>query len=624
LVKQAIGGGVTPLLTSAKAVNQDTGQVNFLSSVQVANTNTSLGNKEQALAGVIHRASGRRSQIYAVDLTTGDSTRLTPNNPAAGPDSPFTTVAWRWFDMHPDGERIMTVQDGQLVLFWRNSGQPFNNLTDSANIRYATMLDQGDSIGYLVVGGSTVNNRVYLAYPAWSPDGTRLAVSVIYVADNLPNGPAVTRSAIYVIKNFGSHTMGGYPVLSPYPSIRNLKDTTVFVPVAINDSFAYMPRWTQDGSGIIYTSARGSGWDWQNVFKGYPEATSAYENGGFATRFVYYDKGGETAPYSPITISDESGEANSSLDVAISPSGTARLAYVRKTTTGGNQTFEMRTIDLGTSAEVTTQGGVLFDSGRIIVVVPSSESYSAKFRIASAQPETTPAGTDALIITGAAKQFFSPADPTARVNFADSVTVILYYGPEDFTETELTGYDSDGDGIPDRTEANVSAWYWNGSTWIEYSSVRYPAENKIEFKTTHFSRYAIGLPMAVRTAAFLGSVHDIVVYPNPWRSDGPTANLPVTSEAYGIKLTNFPDGQVRVRIYTLTGELVADGTLNSPGTGNSSTSPSIAYTGIENNARGTVRWNLQNQSGRRVASGVYLIVLEGPGGRATRRVAVIR
>jgi len=37
-----------------------------------------------------------------------------------------------------------------------------------------------------------------------------------------------------------------------------------------------------------------------------------------------------------------------------------------------------------------------------------------------------------------------------------------------------------------------------------------------------------------------------------------------------------------------------------------------------------ISWNLRNQSGREVASGVYLIVLEGRGGRAIRKVAVIR
>ena len=41
-------------------------------------------------------------------------------------------------------------------------------------------------------------------------------------------------------------------------------------------------------------------------------------------------------------------------------------------------------------------------------------------------------------------------------------------------------------------------------------------------------------------------------------------------------------------------------------------------------AGGTISWDLRNQSGREVASGVYLIILEGPGGVATRKVAVIR
>jgi hypothetical protein len=39
---------------------------------------------------------------------------------------------------------------------------------------------------------------------------------------------------------------------------------------------------------------------------------------------------------------------------------------------------------------------------------------------------------------------------------------------------------------------------------------------------------------------------------------------------------------------------------------------------------GQVSWDLRNASGREVASGVYVVHLEGGGDRAIRKVAVIR
>jgi len=186
----------------------------------------------------------------------------------------------------------------------------------------------------------------------------------------------------------------------------------------------------------------------------------------------------------------------------------------------------------------------------------------------------------------------------------------------------LIGYDDDGDGIPDRTEAALSAYYWDGSIWHEYQAVRFPSENRIQFLTDHFSEYAVGLPMNVRALAFNGTVQEIVPYPNPWRSDAPTSSRNISDEAYGIKFTNFPGGDVRIRIYTLSGELLQDANVNA--LTNVTTNAALRITSIINTGRGTVSWNLANSSGRQVASGVYLIVFDGPGGRAVKKVAIIK
>jgi hypothetical protein len=622
LVKQTLGGApsVLPGFSHNLAAGQETGQINFLSDVKIVNTNSALGNMDQGLVGVITRANGRRSQIYAVNLATGESTRIMPNNPGNSSNMPFTSVTWRWFDMNPNGETIITIQDGNLVSFHRASGQPWNVTNDSTRINYISLWTQGYQIPPL---NTTANVKVYAAYPSWSPDGTRIAFALIHLSDNVPNGPAVVRSDIYVLKMAGL-TYGGYPVLTPYPPITDTTQSAL-VRVVINDSFAYQPRWTRTGDGIVYSVARGPGWDWQNNFKGYPHEVGTYDTSLFVTRFVYYDKAAETAPYAPVDISTESFASSGSLDVAMSTSGQQRFAYIRKSLSGGNRVFELRTVDLSTEATITSQGGVLFDSGRVVVVVPAHESYAQGFKIASSKPDTTPTAADSVIMTGAAKSFYAPNDTTKPVYFSDSITIIMYYTASDFTDTELQGYDSDGDGIPDRTEAAVSAYFWDGTNWLDYRALRYPDENKIEFLTRHFSLYGVGLPMQARALAFSGNVQNVVAYPNPWRADGATGMISQADERYGIKLTRMPGPDVRVRVFTLAGEVVADATVNC--TNKTSTSPNFRVTTAiinDGDNLGTVSWNLASNSGRHVASGVYLIILEGPGGRAVRKVAVLR
>lgn len=622
LVKQDVGAGATTLLTKPYSADNETGQVNYLASVDVENTSTTMGSGEHAIVGIISRARGRRSQIYAVNLSTGDSVRISPNNPASVTNANFTTLAWRWFDMNPNGETVVMSQDGNLVVFSRG-GATWDNYVDSGRMRYLTAWTKGYGIG----AAPSANNATYAAYPQWSPDGTRLAFVLVYVSDLLPNGPAVQRSELYVLKNYSSTLLGGYPTLSPYPSIVDTAHASL-VKIAVSDSFPFYPRWTPNGDGLVFSSASGSGWDWQKVF-GYPQDSGVYDTAAIVTRFVYYDKGTESAPYDAVDITSEPQGSSSAggLDVVMQRTGTQRFAYVRKTTGGGNRTFELRTVDLSSEATITSQGGVIMDSGRVVVVVPPNESYGSGLRIASRTPDSTPAGQDSVITTGAAKSFYSPSNPAAPVYFPDTITILMYYSASHFTETELVGFDSDGDGIPDRTEAAVSAYYWNGTSWVDYGAVRYPSENKIEFKTTHFSTYAVGVPMEARALAFGGTVNDVIAYPNPWRADrSPTAAVGVGDERFGIKLTRMPGPDVRVRVFTITGELVAEGTVNT--LNSTSTNPSVLRVtqAITNDATvtGTISWPLVNQSGRAVASGVYLILLDGPGGRAVRKVAVIR
>jgi len=100
-------------------------------------------------------------------------------------------------------------------------------------------------------------------------------------------------------------------------------------------------------------------------------------------------------------------------------------------------------------------------------------------------------------------------------------------------------------------------------------------------------------PPATTTSGFSPQV-----YPNPWRSD----------RGYPAQITfdQLTGGNTTIKIFTVSGHLVK--TLST-----------------QNSGLSTVTWNLTNDSGDRVASGIYLYVItDTAGDKARGKVAIIR
>ncbi|MEK8024253.1 MAG: Ig-like domain-containing protein [Candidatus Hydrogenedentota bacterium] len=560
------------------------------------------------------------SELYYRQLDGGGvTTRISPNDTRSGTSNlNFDTDAeFDQFDVSPSGETIVCSYTGQLA-WWRAVGSAFNPGADSRTFQFVTTLRDSN----MSLFGGYGWNGAYIQYPSWSPDGNRIAFTVVY-RNNGFAGPSDT-AEIFVLYNLGGITTTPIPY-QRFGNVTTLPATTnpYLVKVTSADSilFAWQPQWSRDGSALFFSGNNNLNFDYE-VFNQTENPHNAIGATGvdFNTYMVYYDKAAETVPYRPILVSHEPSVD----EIAGEMSATGESLAIMRAPSPNYE--EVRTVRVATQANVTTSGGILFDSGRVSVVIRENESFGNGFTISGHTPDTpTAPGNDSIIISGVAKRFFNPDTPTAPVYFPESVVVYLYYKKQHFTDTDLIGYDGDGDGIPDRTENSIGAYYWNTANWVAYPTVRFPAENKIQFWTDHFSTYAAGLPMEARAMAFGGSVNDVIAYPNPWRADGATAGLASTDERYGIKLTRMPGPDVRVRIYTINGELVNDATVNAAnGTSNNSSLRVTAAIVNDGTVGGTVSWNLRNQRNREVASGVFLIVLEGPGGKAVRKVAVMR
>jgi hypothetical protein len=126
-----------------------------------------------------------------------------------------------------------------------------------------------------------------------------------------------------------------------------------------------------------------------------------------------------------------------------------------------------------------------------------------------------------------------------------------------------------------------------GHRWIPLPSQPDPAGDRLTATIGHLSLFQV---MQARPAA---SVNGAVAFPNPFR--------PAAGHTEMV-FSRLPPSS-RVRIYTLTGELVRD---------------------LSADDIGVARWDGRNSSGQEVASGVYFVLLQGNGGRDTIKVAVQR
>jgi hypothetical protein len=169
--------------------------------------------------------------------------------------------------------------------------------------------------------------------------------------------------------------------------------------------------------------------------------------------------------------------------------------------------------------------------------------------------------------------------------------------------------DADQDGFVDGTTASEDSLqlkYYDvpSATWkiVEGAQSVDTVANKVTAQTPHFTVFGLffGVPAAV-------SLADVRVFPSPFIPDDGNADTGAAfvagNMATGIvfdKVTNDVD----IRVYDVTGREV--------------------WTFKSTNSGGTVQWDVRNNDGADVASGVYFAVIKGTGGTIKRKLAVIR
>ncbi len=124
--------------------------------------------------------------------------------------------------------------------------------------------------------------------------------------------------------------------------------------------------------------------------------------------------------------------------------------------------------------------------------------------------------------------------------------------------------------------------------WITLASARDIINNKITAQTNHLSIFQI---MQGSPAGDLSKV-----------TAGPNILRPSSNPGQVMTFRNLP-ANATIKIYTYSGELLYEAAED--GTGNAV-------------------WNGKNKSGKQVASGIYIVLIEGAGSKKTLKVAVQR
>jgi hypothetical protein len=123
-----------------------------------------------------------------------------------------------------------------------------------------------------------------------------------------------------------------------------------------------------------------------------------------------------------------------------------------------------------------------------------------------------------------------------------------------------------------------------------------------------------GLPHAVESESIVprwdavnGCDH-VAVVPNPYRGGADWDLIPSQRDPTGTKIAfrNLPDGMSKIRIFTLSGDLIQE----------------AQHDGAQGN--GTYFWNLISRNGQNVVSGIYLYVVESGKELCRGRFVIIR
>ncbi|MDD5302906.1 MAG: fibronectin type III domain-containing protein [Elusimicrobia bacterium] len=232
-------------------------------------------------------------------------------------------------------------------------------------------------------------------------------------------------------------------------------------------------------------------------------------------------------------------------------------------------------IATSTAATIGSGGGAILyaaPSGPVTVIIPP-QAFSGAVGVTLQTPTSFPSDTS----------------PTANLTGSNvGIEIVLDQAVQPSQDVTITMTYQAGDILGlDAHRLIIARYDTTRNVWVPLVSTSNMLQRQVTARTNHFSLFRI------MQAAASGTVDTALAFPNPLRpSQGHTL----------MTFANLPAG-ARIRIYTLSGQLVRD---------------------LSANAVGMASWDGRNQSGEKAASGTYAVFAQGAGQSKTFKVIVQR
>ena len=244
-------------------------------------------------------------------------------------------------------------------------------------------------------------------------------------------------------------------------------------------------------------------------------------------------------------------------------------------------------------------GQLLIADGGTALTVPRGAVADSVWIAASAldtAPETAPIGPNLAAVSGGTFRSFIREDGLRT--FSSSLDLVLPYADTDAN--------NDNVGLTSHEEKMLAIYHWDEAlgVWIrEPTSEVDPVSNVVRARVSHFTIFAVLVGQAA--ASNLGG---IIIYPNPF--------VPLDARDANGKPFNAADPTSGIIFDSLTVTASID-IYNTAGRRVSTFSKSSG------DAR--YQWDVKNDDGRELASGIYIAVIKsGNGEIVTRKIMVVR
>ncbi|HON57751.1 MAG TPA: hypothetical protein PLJ38_12105, partial [bacterium] len=308
----------------------------------------------------------------------------------------------------------------------------------------------------------------------------------------------VKYSDIYVLNNWREIFNGSTSRVTSLSDARLTKLTD-------GTKFCWNPSWNTDGTVVTWSQA--PDFNFRNYYNKPDQITGDYtetlNNAQFTTYMCGINANGQLLgePQS-LTASENSQENEYLFDW--SKSGDTMVSIVKN-----DSGYVIRIMRVAPETVIRQNGGILFDNGKTVLVVPANETRAANTKIGvsavamDAFTDTNLADTTKVILTGSARAFYP-----SGLEFGNTVTVVLYYTLNDLNNMVSkinqrfgTNFSSGAELDGTVYEYFMSLYWWNPVTkqWEDYGGVVNPTNNLtagyygyITAQTNHFSIYAIG------------------------------------------------------------------------------------------------------------------------------------